>query len=161
MYSQRTEKRQGEIIFNDVARKNVESSWKPVYGEKSEYPEVYSEVIIDFREGVRNCMLHVRAYNEGIAFRYEYPDGDTHIIEEKTEFVLPAETILWASERAQSEIFKIPVNEVEKPIDRPLLMQLPDSLFVAIGESGTGRLCAHEIYKARRYPGYSPGQTGW
>ena len=125
-----------DIIFKDVDRKNVNSSWQPVYGERNEYPEVYSGIIIDLQEGGKNCKLHVRAYNEGVAFRYEFPDGNTHITGEKTEFALPDKTILWASERAQSEIFKMPVSRVEKPIDRPLLMQLPDSLFVAIGEGG-------------------------
>ena len=125
-----------DIIFKDVVRKNVDSSWRPVYGEKSEYPEVYSEIVIDIQEGEKKYRLQVRAYNEGVAFRYEFQDDNTHIIEEKTEFALPAKTILWASERAQSEIFKIPVSRVEKPIDRPLLLQLPDSLFVAIGEGG-------------------------
>ncbi|MCK5465740.1 MAG: glycoside hydrolase family 97 N-terminal domain-containing protein, partial [Bacteroidales bacterium] len=125
-----------DIIFKNVARKNVKSSWQPVYGERNEYPEIYSGIIIDLQEGGKNCKLHVRAYNEGVAFRYEFPDGNTHITGEKTEFALPDKTILWASERAQSGIFKIPVSRVEKPIDRPLLMQLPDSLFVAIGEGG-------------------------
>ncbi len=125
-----------DIIFKDVVRNNMDSSWRPVYGEKSEYPEVYSEIVIDIQEGEKKYKLHVRAYNEGVAFRYEFPDDNMHIIEEKTEFAFPAKTILWASERAQSEIFKIPVSRVEKPIDRPLLLQLPDSLFVAIGEGG-------------------------
>ena len=125
-----------DIIFKDVTRKNVNSSWKPVYGERDEYPEEYSGIIINLQERGKNYKLHVRAYNEGVAFRYEFPDGNTHITGEKTEFALPDKTILWASERAQSEIFKIPVSRVEKPLDRPLLMQLPDSLFVAIGEGG-------------------------
>ncbi len=125
-----------DIIFKDISRKNVDTSWQPVYGERNEYPEVYSEVIISLQEGVKNYKLHVRAYNEGVAFRYEFPDERLHIIEEKTEFALPEGTIIWASERAQSEILKMPVNEVGKPIERPLLIQLPDSLFVAIGEGG-------------------------
>jgi len=125
-----------DIIFKDVARKNLNSSWQPVYGERNEYPEVYSGIIIDIQDGGKEYKLHVRAYNEGVAFRYEFPDGNTHITGERTEFALPDKTILWASERAQGEIFKIPVSKVEKPIDRPLLMQLPDSLFVAVGEGG-------------------------
>jgi alpha-glucosidase len=99
-------KEQHDIIFKDVSRRNVDSSWRPVYGEKYEYPEVYSEVMIDIEEGARIYKLQVRAYNEGVAFRHEFPDGKAHIMEEKTEFALPAETILWASDRAQSEIYK-------------------------------------------------------
>ena len=124
------------IIIKGVVKKNVDSSWRPVYGEKNEYPEVYSEIIINIQEGEKKYNLHVRAYNEGVAFQQEFLDDKTHIIEEKTEFALPDNTILWASENAQSEIFKIPISKVEKPIDRPLLMQSSDSLFIAIGEAG-------------------------
>jgi len=162
---------QGDIIFKDVTRKNVDSSWRPVYGEKSEYPEVYAEVILDMQEGARHCKLHIRAYNEGVAFRHEFPDGDAHIIEEKTEFALPAETILWASDRAQSEIYKILVNEVKETIDRPLLMQLPDSLFVAIGEGGLIDFARMKIARSAENPdedcqvggkpGHTQGQAGW
>jgi alpha-glucosidase len=124
------------IIFKDVIKKNVDSSWRPVYGEKYEYPDGYSEIILDIQEGEKGYKLNVRAYNEGVAFRYELPDGETRIIEEKTEFALPDKTILWASERAQSEIFQTPLNELQEIIDRPVLMQLPDSIFMAIGEAG-------------------------
>lgn len=130
------EKEEGDIILKEVTRKNVDSSWRPVYGEKNEYPEVYSEIFIDLQQGDANSRLHIRAYNEGVAFRYEFPDGNTHIMEEKSEFAVPAGTILWASERAQGEIFKIPVSEVSESVERPLLMQLPDSVFMAIGEAG-------------------------
>ncbi len=135
VFSKERDEHHGAIL-KIVARNNVDSSWRPVYGEKNEYPEVYSEVIISLQEGVGNYKLQVRAYNEGVAFRYEMPDGETHIMEERTEFKLPDKTILWASERAQSEIFQIPVNELQAVIDRPVLMQLPDSVFMAIGEAG-------------------------
>jgi alpha-glucosidase len=125
-----------KIVFKEAVRKNVDSSWRPVYGEKNVYPDVYSEIMVEIKEGEKGYRLHVRAYNEGVAFRYELPDGETHIIEEKTEFALPDKTILWASEKAQSEIFQTSVNELEEAIERPVLMQLPDSIFMAIGEAG-------------------------
>ena len=68
-----------EISIEEVVRENVNSSWRPVYGERDEYPEVYSEIIISLREGEKNYRLNVRAYNEGVAFRYEFPDDNTYI----------------------------------------------------------------------------------
>jgi len=124
------------IVINNIVANSVNSSWQPVYGEKNEYPEIYSEKIITISENKINYKLKVRAYNEGVAFRWEFTDDSLTIIEEKTEFTLPENVVLWASQNAQSEIFKIGINDVQKPIDRPLLIQTPDSLFIAIGEAG-------------------------
>jgi len=124
------------LIVKDVVRKNVDSSWRPVYGEKNEYPEIYSEKILNIEEGEKRYNLHVRAYDEGVAFQYEFLDDTTHIIEEITEFALPINTFLWASKNAQSKIFKTAMAEMHDTIDRPVLIQLPDSLFLAIGEAG-------------------------
>jgi len=123
------------ITMKDVVKNDVYSSWRPVYGERDEYTEVYSGKVLDIQEGDKNYKINVRAYNEGIAFRFEFPDHETHIIEELTEFGLPEGAIIWASERAQSEIFKTDVTGIKEPIDRPVLIQLPDSLFLAIGEA--------------------------
>ena len=60
---------QPAILLKEVTRKYVDSSWRPLYGERAEYPEAYSEVTIGLEEGGRNYSLHVRAYNEGMAFR--------------------------------------------------------------------------------------------
>ena len=124
------------IVINSIVANSINSSWQPVYGEKNEYPEIYSEKIITISENKINYKLKVRAYNEGVAFRWEFTDDNLTIIEEKTEFTLPENVVLWASQNAQSEIFKIGINDVQKPIDRPLLIRTPDSLFIAIGEAG-------------------------
>ncbi|MEA3460614.1 MAG: glycoside hydrolase family 97 N-terminal domain-containing protein, partial [Bacteroidota bacterium] len=51
--------------------KNV--NWQPVYGERNAYTDKYNEVLVQLTgktfEG--GLAFRVRAYNEGIAFRYE------------------------------------------------------------------------------------------
>ncbi len=81
--------------------------------------------------------LKIRVYNEGIAFRYEFENAKQTIIEaELTEFALPANSELWVSDKAQSEIIKRKISELNNtPVERPLLAQLNDSLFVALGEA--------------------------
>lgn len=124
------------ITINGVIGNSVNSKWQPVYGEKNEYPDIYSEKIISITDNEINYKLNVRAYNEGVAFRWNFVDENLTLIDEKTEFTLPDNVVLWASENAQSEIFKLSVADIQKPIDRPLLIQSPDSLFIAIGEAG-------------------------
>ena len=130
----------GEIEIDRIESKTVNTKWEPVYGERSEYPEVYSESLIlltnvTSREPVYN--LRVRAYNEGVAFRYEFPGGNDNITIEKelTEFSLPPEATAWASLRAQGEIIKTSVSAIKEAVERPLLVQFSDTLFAALGEA--------------------------
>ena len=118
---------------------SVDQHWKPIYGEKSEYPEVYREALLTLADDRTEFQLRIRAYNEGVAFRYEVADatGDIRIQEERTEFALPPTAISWSSLQAQHEIRRMPVAQLSDSaaVERPLLVQLSDSLFAAIGEA--------------------------
>ncbi|MCK4465783.1 MAG: glycoside hydrolase family 97 N-terminal domain-containing protein, partial [Bacteroidales bacterium] len=127
--------------IKNTGNKKVESSWRPVYGEKREYPDVYNEVLIELEQVDSkdpDFNVRVRAYNEGIAFRYEFPENGrkVKINNEITEFALSTETMVWASTRAQSKIVKMPISQIYEAVERPLLVELPNKYFVAIGEAG-------------------------
>ena len=117
---------------------SVNSSWKPVYGEKSEYPDVYIEKFIVLTGDSSIFNIRIRAYNEGVAFRYEFDnkEGQINISSEETEFSVLAGASAWVSSRAQSDITKVKVSEIEEAKERPMLLQYSDDLFVAIGEAG-------------------------
>ncbi len=80
--------------------------------------------------------LRIRAYNEGVAFRYEIPsEKELQLKEELTEFTFPVDPDVWASKGAQSEIRKWKLSELSFAAERPLLAQLSDSAYTAIGEA--------------------------
>lgn len=133
----------GTVFPNGVEIENIEKvsrdkTWQPVYGERNVYTDNYNEVLIRL-----NCVdwngklaLRVRAYNEGVAFRYEVEStDDLNIDKELTEFSYPGNSIVWASKRAQSEIEKQKLSELSYIAERPLLAELSDSVFTAIGEA--------------------------
>ncbi|TGV04182.1 glycoside hydrolase family 97 protein [Flavivirga rizhaonensis] len=126
--------------INQIENASVDTTWKPVYGEKNEYPEIYNESLFRFSDNEDQDVfnLRVRAYNEGVAFRYEFTKsaGDTiNIHEENTEFSLPPNATAWTALEAQKEILKRPVSSIKKAVERPLLVELQDSTFLAIGEA--------------------------
>jgi len=126
--------------IDKVQKSQVDGSWTPVYGERSLYPDQYHQVLVSFSlqdQHTPGIRLNIRAYNEGLAFRYEFESAEFCTLEsELTEFALPASSDLWVSGRAQSEIFKVKVRDLRAaPVERPLLAQLSDSLFVSIGEA--------------------------
>ena len=119
----------------------VNQTWTPVYGERSEVPDKYNQTLIHLKEKNslgREYEINIRAYNEGVAFNYTFlplTENDTlHIQKELTEFNLNNNYNCWASERAQSEIHNIPVNSVSKPVERPMVVEA-GNCFLALGEA--------------------------
>ena len=99
--------------------------------------------------------VEVRAYNEGIAFRYHFPETANslflHVTGEQTSFSMPAGTIAWYEEWAQGPYQKRPLvsekgkvkseqlaSAISEPwfeSERPLLMQLSDGTYIALLEA--------------------------
>ncbi len=125
------------IFIKKVITKSVNTTWKPLYGERDEYPDIYNEALVTFDGNDQSFDLRIRAYEEGVAFRYEFGKRPRkrHIIDELTEFQLPPDAMAWVSNRAQSEITKTKVADIAEAKERPMLIQYTDSLFVAIGEA--------------------------
>ncbi|HSO86780.1 MAG TPA: glycoside hydrolase family 97 N-terminal domain-containing protein [Draconibacterium sp.] len=126
------------ISFSEM---EVNQSWKPVYGERSEIKDHFNEAKIQLKEKSspgKEFEITFRVYNEGVAFNYTFPaqsENETlQIQKELTEFRLTQNFECWASERAQSEIRKIQVNSIEKPVERPLVVEAGNWL-LAVGEA--------------------------
>ena len=127
-------------LIEKSIQKRVNDSWRPVYGERDKYPDTYNELLIELKsvyENKPNFNLRIRAYKEGVAFRYEFPDiqRDVSILDELTEFNITRHAMVWSSMRAQSEIVDKPISKIEGEVERPLLIEIPGNCFMAIGEA--------------------------
>ena len=127
------------VTFSET---EVNKVWKPVYGERSEIKDQYKQLVVQLKDAEnpeRKFDITFRVYNEGIAFNYTFlstgNNGKFHIQNELTEFKLSGNFYCWASERAQSEIQKIQVNSISKPVERPLLIE-EKNFMLALGEAG-------------------------
>ncbi len=128
-----------EIV--SVSEMAVNQTWNPVYGERSEIKDNYNATTIRLKEknsNGREFDITFRVYNEGVAFNYTFlplAENETlHIQKELTEFNFGGNFNCWASERAQSEIHKIQVNSISKPVERPLVVEAGNCT-VALGEA--------------------------
>lgn len=69
--------------------------------------------------------IEVRLYNEGLAFRYffpEHPDAIFHkVIADETTYALPAGTMVYAEQWAQAGFEHIPFEHISRPVEMPLL----------------------------------------
>lgn len=74
--------------------------WKPVWGETDSIEDAYNALNLELKEprGL-HFIVAMRAYNDGIGFRYEFPEEETQehviILKEKTEFQLTEDYSTW------------------------------------------------------------------
>ena len=124
-----------------ISEMEVNQTWKPVYGERSEVQDNFGQVNIQLKETVleeREFEITFRVYNEGVAFNYTFlPQlGKDSIVIQKeiTEFKLNENYLCWISDRAQSEYRKEKINSIIKPAERPLVIEAGEN-FLALGEA--------------------------
>ncbi len=130
------------LTIKEVVESSKDTTWHPVYGERSTVRDRYNQKTLRIaRENNRNeLLLEVRAYNEGLAFRYifaEHPDGGTylHITEESTDFTLPENTKAWFVGTAQGIYQLLPLKDWPDECERPLTLQLSNGLYACLAEA--------------------------
>ena len=79
--------------------------------------------------------IEVRLYDEGLAFRYFFPEHPAAIfhkvIADETTYALPAGTMVYAEQWAQAGFEHIPFEQISAPVEMPLLCHL-GNLWTAI-----------------------------
>ena len=80
-------------IIENAEHHSVISVWKPVWGKRSVVQDEYNELILNLSgpdaSKLQHLRLEVRAYNDGVAFRYNIP------ADEKNSLVATAELTSW------------------------------------------------------------------
>lgn len=69
--------------------RSVKTVWKPVWGKRAVVPDVFHELSLDFK----SYKIVARAYNDGVAFRYELPSGKA--VQELTQFNFAGDYTAW------------------------------------------------------------------
>jgi alpha-glucosidase len=136
------------FVIEKEEKSSNNSVWKPVYGERSEIHDNYNQTVFIVKKEGRDNKLHVvvRAYNEGIAFRYlfaervkaeGYSRGGSFmkIDSDKTTFVVPEKTFCYLTYTAQGAPQLMPVKDWKGEAERPLTLKLDNGLYAALGEA--------------------------
>lgn len=145
------------IEVTSVENRSEDNSWKPVYGECDQIRDHYNEMTIHLIKGDKHDNsgnsydkrqqylfdIIVRAYDEGVAIRYHFPEATNglfmHITDELTSFRFApgAEAYHFAWAQAQSTKVKLLKSESawKEEAERPLTLRLSNGLYAAIGEA--------------------------
>ncbi len=138
-----------------VETNSVNQSWNPLYGERATIVDHYNSMRLKFLKGddagydpddsynrsqVYLFDIDVRAYNEGVAFRYHFPEAVNglfvHITGERTSFTLPEGTVAYYAKWAQDHYRERALKDWgEDEAERPLTLKLPNDTYVSILEA--------------------------
>lgn len=115
-----------------AARRSVRSEWRPVYGERAVIPERFNELALSTPQ----LTVIVRAYDEGLAFRYRLEgSGPAAVPAEQTDFRFPSGTIGWEEHGTEGEYAPVPVESIREKCERPLTVALPGGRYASLGEA--------------------------
>lgn len=136
-----------------VSPSSHDGTWRPVCGERAEVRDRYNGLVVEFKGGGA-FSLDVRAYDEGVAWRYLLPkapgEDRATIRSEQTEFRFGGDHETWAVYSAQGKYAKARLGEVKKGCERPLVVRLSDDCYAALGEAA---LVDHARMKFAPLPG--------
>lgn len=66
-----------DLIFRTVEYKNCRNNWKPLYGERGLITDNWNGALLKFEKSNNSGYsmdIEIRVYNEGVAFRYLFPE---------------------------------------------------------------------------------------
>lgn len=146
----------GMKVMN-VSRRSEDNTWKPTYGEYAQIRDHYNEMTIHLMKGGNHDNSNngydkrqqylfdiiVRAYDEGVAIRYHFPEATNglfmHITDDLTSFTIAPGAVAWHFAWAQSHAERVPLLKSEpawrEKAERPLTLRLANGMYAAIGEA--------------------------
>lgn len=126
----------------------VDNTWQPFYGERSTVRDNYNAATMHLSKkdgsGYR-FDIEVRAYDEGIAFRYffpEHPKAIFHkVVADLTEYTFPEGTMAWMEQWAQAHFEHLAIDDIKRPVERALTLELPGGVWAALTDADVDDWC--------------------
>ena len=135
----------GNFKMGKVTRSALDETWSQPWGEDAKVRNHYNEMKVRLQEknGQRRVLDVVfRAFDDGVAFRYEFPvqQGlkDFVIMEELTQFALPTDAPTWSIPALTDYYEGIYTRESVSQkgnMSGPIALEVNDSLYMAIMEA--------------------------
>lgn len=142
------------LRLTGIDRQERDTVWHPLYGEQGTIRDHYNEMTLHFSKGGEEQKadgsydkrkhylmdIEVRAYDEGIAFRYHFPEATNglfmHVTGERTTFPVDPNATAWHEAWAQGPYTRQTLNGWPDESERPLLLSLPSGRWLALLECG-------------------------
>lgn len=149
--------------IENVEQSSFSEEWEMPWGEQRMVENTYNQLVVTLAEknaSKRSLVIHFKAYNDGIGFRYEFPEqagvDSLFIIEERTEFNLtddhtaywqPGDWDIYEHHYAKSKISEIDATKYrnhpnlaqtyipENAVNTPVTMKTADGMYLSFHEA--------------------------
>ena len=133
----------GGFKMVSAVRTSTDSEWEPVWGERSVIPDRYGQLTVSLQEAEgeeRKLDIELRAYNEGLAFRYRLPVADDaawQIEREFTTFWFPRRSAAFAIKETEDTFPQepIPLDKLSGRYMMPFTVRLPGGQYASVLEA--------------------------
>jgi len=129
-------------IIENSEQHSVISLWKPVWGKRSVVPDEYNELILNLTgpdaSKLKHLCVEVRAYNDGVAFRYSVPDEEKNSLAATTELTayhFAGDYTAWFYNGENANIGPVKLSESDGKRFPVMTVKASDKLYMAIHEA--------------------------
>lgn len=130
---------QGFELVTTVSRRHS-GWWTNDFGERRAVPDNHAELNVDLRHASgAKVRLTFRAYNEGAALRYTFPEQERdefQLAGERTEFRFPQGTLGYEEHGTEGEYHLVDVRKIRPFCERPLTLKFASGLYASLAEAG-------------------------
>ncbi len=137
------------MLITDSVRTSYNEVWKPVFGVHSTISDKYNALLVSLKEikfPERVLKIEFRAYNDGVAFRYLYPEQHNlvpAITAENTTFHFPADHRAWVADyggyythqEGEFKPVRLDVASEKSHIGLPALVEITNHCYAAVTEA--------------------------
>lgn len=134
--------------LDSVTYQQADTTWHPLYGERSTVRDRWNGGTLHLsRHDASKYRLdiEVRAYDEGVAFRYFFPEHPAAVFHKVTDdlttYRLPEGTMLWAEEWAQAPFMRVSPDSLTHPVERALTIEYPGGYWGALTDADVDDWC--------------------
>jgi len=134
------------FTLENYTQDSFDETWTQPWGEVKDIRNNYNVLSVTIKnsnESLSTVTYYFRAYDDGIAFRYELPEqgveGELHLMDELTEFNLAGDHSAWWIGAYQGNRYEYlyqntPVSMVDT-VHTPITMETKDGLYLSFHEA--------------------------
>lgn len=133
----------GALEVTHTETSSFDETWKPVWGQFSEYRNHYNQLTLDLAEveaPKRTMQVILRAYDDGIAFRYVFPEQkglkNANFAKELSSVsVISKNPVAWYAKSSTGLFSNVPFAKLSKACRTPFTAQLAEDCFISLHEA--------------------------
>ena len=129
-------------MMESTKPRSVDSVWKPVWGKRAVVPDQYNELTFNLigpdASKLQHLRLEVRAYNDGVAFRYSVPAEEKNSFAattESTAYQFAGDYTAWFYNGENANIGPVKLTESDGKRLPVMTIKASDNLYMALHEA--------------------------